>query len=71
MPGSPQTNMYFTLYGYNTLEQARRLVRDLKMVCRQQNCMQLDIDIAFLGTIHKSSASSYLCCPIDGRNCCM
>ncbi|KAJ7890176.1 peptide transporter MTD1 [Mycena olivaceomarginata] len=31
MPGSPQTNMYFTLYGFNTLEQALGLVRDLKM----------------------------------------
>jgi len=31
MPGSPQTNMYFTLYGFNTLEQALALVRDLKM----------------------------------------
>ena len=31
LPGSPQTNMYFTLYGYNTVEQARGLVRDLKM----------------------------------------
>ncbi|KAJ7107983.1 peptide transporter MTD1 [Mycena crocata] len=35
MPGSPQTNMYFTLYGYNTLEQALGLLRDLKML-RQQ-----------------------------------
>ncbi|KAJ7244463.1 peptide transporter MTD1 [Mycena rebaudengoi] len=32
MPGSPQTNMYFTLYGYNTLEQALGLIRELKMV---------------------------------------
>ncbi|KAF7307899.1 hypothetical protein MKEN_01150600 [Mycena kentingensis (nom. inval.)] len=31
MPGSPQTNMYFTLYGYNTLQQALRLIQDLKM----------------------------------------
>ncbi|KAF5347867.1 hypothetical protein D9758_013819 [Tetrapyrgos nigripes] len=31
MPGSPQTNMYFTLYSYNTLFQARGLIRDLKM----------------------------------------
>lgn len=31
MPGSPQTNMYFTLYGYNTVLQARGLIRDLKM----------------------------------------
>ncbi|KAJ7046059.1 peptide transporter MTD1 [Mycena alexandri] len=31
MPGSPQTNMFFTLYGFNTLEQALALVRDLKM----------------------------------------
>ncbi|KAJ7270568.1 peptide transporter MTD1 [Mycena rebaudengoi] len=31
MPGSPQTNMYFTLYGYNTLEQALGLIRELKM----------------------------------------
>lgn len=39
MPGSPQTNMYFTLYGYNTVEQARSLIRDLKMVWSQQNNM--------------------------------
>lgn len=32
IPGSPQANMYFTLYGYNTLDQARGLIRDLKMV---------------------------------------
>jgi hypothetical protein len=31
MPGSPQTNMYFTLYGFNTVDQARGLIRDLKM----------------------------------------
>jgi len=32
IPGNPQANMYFTLYGYNTLDQARGLIRDLKMV---------------------------------------
>ncbi|KAH9476148.1 Oligopeptide transporter 9 [Psilocybe cubensis] len=31
IPGSPQTNMYFTLYGFNTVDQARGLIRDLKM----------------------------------------
>ncbi|KJA26691.1 hypothetical protein HYPSUDRAFT_132645 [Hypholoma sublateritium FD-334 SS-4] len=31
IPGSPQANMYFTLYGYNTLDQARGIIRDLKM----------------------------------------
>ncbi|CAA7263920.1 unnamed protein product [Cyclocybe aegerita] len=31
LPGSSQTNMYFTLYGFNTLDQARGLIRDLKM----------------------------------------
>ncbi|KAH8114070.1 peptide transporter MTD1 [Phellopilus nigrolimitatus] len=31
IPGNPQANMYFTLYGYNTLQQALGLVRDLKM----------------------------------------
>lgn len=31
-PGNPQANMYFTLYGYNTLDQARGIIRDLKMV---------------------------------------
>jgi hypothetical protein len=30
-PGNPQANMYFTLYGYNSIEQARGLIRDLKM----------------------------------------
>ncbi|ESK86284.1 oligopeptide transporter [Moniliophthora roreri MCA 2997] len=29
MPGSPQRNMYFTLYGYNTVLQARGLIRDV------------------------------------------
>lgn len=47
MPGSPQTNMYFTMYGYHTVEQARSLIRDLKMVCPQQNNMLLDTDIIF------------------------
>lgn len=32
IPGNPQANMYFTLYGFNTLDQARGLIRDLKMV---------------------------------------
>ena len=32
IPGSPQANMYFTLYGYNTLSQARGIIRDLEMV---------------------------------------
>ena len=32
IPGSPQANMYFTLYGYNTLDQARGIIRDLKLV---------------------------------------
>ncbi|KAH8101853.1 peptide transporter MTD1 [Cristinia sonorae] len=31
VPGSPQANMYFVLYGYNTLDQARGIIRDLKM----------------------------------------
>jgi OPT family oligopeptide transporter len=31
LPGNPQANMYFTLYGYNTVDQARGLIRDLKM----------------------------------------
>ncbi|THG98062.1 hypothetical protein EW145_g7487 [Phellinidium pouzarii] len=31
IPGNPQANMYFTLYGYNTLQQALGIVRDLKM----------------------------------------
>ncbi|KAH6893967.1 peptide transporter MTD1 [Coprinopsis sp. MPI-PUGE-AT-0042] len=31
IPGNPQANMYFTLYGFNTLDQARGLIRDLKM----------------------------------------
>ncbi|PPQ75658.1 hypothetical protein CVT24_010578 [Panaeolus cyanescens] len=31
IPGNPQANMYFTLYGFNTLDQARGLIDDLKM----------------------------------------
>lgn len=31
IPGSPQANMYFTLYGSNTMSQALGLVQDLKM----------------------------------------
>jgi hypothetical protein len=45
MPGSPQTNMYFTLYGFNTLEQALGLVRDLKMVT---NPYYLFVNVAYL-----------------------
>lgn len=31
IPGNPQANMHFTLYGSNTLSQALGLLRDLKM----------------------------------------
>ena len=31
IPGNPQANMYFSLYGFNTLIQALQLLRDLKM----------------------------------------
>ncbi|KAF8801788.1 peptide transporter MTD1 [Phlegmacium glaucopus] len=31
IPGNPQANMYFTLYGFNTVDQARGLIRDLKL----------------------------------------
>lgn len=31
VPGNSQANMYFTLYGSNTVSQARGLTRDLKM----------------------------------------
>ena len=32
IPGRPVANMYFTLYGYNTLSQSLNLLRDLKLV---------------------------------------
>ena len=32
IPGKPVANMYFTLYGYNTLTQSLNLLRDLKLV---------------------------------------
>jgi hypothetical protein len=32
VPGKPVANMYFTLYGYNTLTQTLNLLRDLKLV---------------------------------------
>ncbi|KAJ7643180.1 peptide transporter MTD1 [Mycena rosella] len=31
MPGSPQTNMYFTLYGFTTLQHALGIVQELKL----------------------------------------
>lgn len=30
-PGEPVANMYFTLFGYNTVSQAQLLLRDLKL----------------------------------------
>ena len=32
LPGRPVANMYFTLYGFNTLSQSLNLLRDLKLV---------------------------------------
>ncbi|KAF9262064.1 OPT oligopeptide transporter [Marasmius fiardii PR-910] len=31
VPGKPHANMYFTMYGYNSTEQGRSMVRDLKI----------------------------------------
>lgn len=31
VPGRPHANMYFTMYGYNSTEQGRSMVRDLKI----------------------------------------
>lgn len=32
VPGKPVANMYFTMYGYNPVLQATKLLADLKMV---------------------------------------
>jgi hypothetical protein len=34
IPGKPVANMYFTLYGYNSVTQSLNLLRDLKLVSR-------------------------------------
>lgn len=49
IPGNPQANMYFTLYGYNTLDQARGLIRDLKMVCMMECLSKQSLTAYFLG----------------------
>ncbi|KAJ7643182.1 peptide transporter MTD1 [Mycena rosella] len=50
MPGSPQVNMYFTLYGFSTVEQALALVQDLK----RQQYMKIPPRVTF--TIQASGA---------------
>nr|AUB29454.1 oligopeptide transporter [Flammulina velutipes]QED11046.1 oligopeptide transporter 2 [Flammulina velutipes] len=51
MPGSPQSNMYFTLYGYNTLDQARGLIRDLKMGQYTKLPPRVTFTVQSLGTV--------------------
>ncbi|KAJ7132712.1 peptide transporter MTD1 [Mycena filopes] len=51
MPGSPQTNMFFTLYGFNTLEQALALVRDLKMGQYTKLPPRVTFTVQSLGTV--------------------
>ncbi|KAE9392770.1 OPT superfamily oligopeptide transporter [Gymnopus androsaceus JB14] len=51
MPGSPQTNMYFTLYASNTVLQARGLLRDLKMGQYTKLAPRVTFTVQTVGTI--------------------
>ena len=51
IPGNPQANMYFSLYGYNTVLQARGLIRDLKMGQYTKLPPRVTFLVQVLGTI--------------------
>ncbi|KAI5117568.1 hypothetical protein M0805_009646 [Coniferiporia weirii] len=51
IPGNPQANMYFTLYGYNTLQQALGIVQDLKMGQYTKLPPQATFLVQSLGTV--------------------
>lgn len=62
--------MYFTLYGYNTVLQARGLIRDLKMVFRLYDSYSCSHAWAVsLGSIHKVAPSRDIHRTISGRRC--
>ena len=71
-PGNPQANMYFTLYGFSTLEQAHGLIRDLKLVSVFSLFVRM-FHISkwpFQGSIHQASPTSDLYGSIFWRHHC-
>lgn len=67
IPGSPQTNMYFTLYGFNTVDQARGLIRDLKMARPHLVTLLFFSNLLKLentGPVYQTPSARYLHCPI-------
>lgn len=65
IPGSPQANMYFTLYGYNTLQQARGIIRDLKMGQYTKLPPRVTFTVQAVGAV---VVSCYKCCLLSS-NC--
>lgn len=51
IPGKPQANMYFTMYGSNTVLQARGLIRDLKMGQYTKLPPRVTFNVQVIGTI--------------------
>ena len=69
IPGNPQANMYFTLYGYQTYTLTLNLLRDLKMVCFSQ-LPNFSPSHCVTGSIHETSSSSHFRIPNNGRYNC-
>ncbi|KAJ3552837.1 hypothetical protein NM688_g3945 [Phlebia brevispora] len=51
IPGKPVANMYFTLYGYNTLSQALNLLQDLKLGQYTKIPPRVTFTVQSLGTV--------------------
>ncbi|KAF7799677.1 hypothetical protein EIP86_010917 [Pleurotus ostreatoroseus] len=51
IPGKPVANMYFTLYGYNTVSQSLNLLRDLKLGQYTKIPPRVTFTVQTLGTI--------------------
>ena len=65
VPGKPVANMYFTLYGYNSVIQAYTLTGDLKIV-RPLPEIANDftyMPLSILGSVHEAAPACDLPCP--------
>jgi hypothetical protein len=62
LPGRPVANMYFTMYGYNSVVQSYHLMRDLKLVSIRPLltilCGEL-ILLPLLGPIYETPSSRH------------
>ncbi|KAF9494717.1 OPT oligopeptide transporter [Pleurotus eryngii] len=67
IPGNPPANKYFTLYGYNTLEQARGLTRDLKMGQHTKLPPRATFTVQCLGSV-VGGLLNYILLDVQGSN---